>query len=54
MFKVINKNIRKRYEICPNLTIKRPEREYWRHSPVFNINFEQVNDGWDSKFTHHE
>ena len=30
LFKVNNKNIRKRCEICSKLTIKPPERRYWR------------------------
>ena len=38
MFKVNNKNIRTRQEICSKLTIKTPERRI--------VNFEQVNDDW--------
>ena len=30
MFKVYNRNTRTRCEICSKLTIKTPERRYWR------------------------
>ena len=39
MFKVNNRNIRARYEICSNLTIKTPERRLCRRSGVFIVNF---------------
>ena len=43
LLKVNNRNTRARCEICPKLTIKKPERLYWRHrSGVFIINFERV------------
>ena len=29
-------------EICSKLTIKTPERPYWRRSGVFIVNFEQI------------
>ena len=32
MFKVNNRNTRTRWEICSKLTIKAPERRYWRRS----------------------
>ena len=38
MFKVNNKNSRKKCEICSKLTIKTPER---RHG-VFNVTFEHI------------
>ena len=41
MFKVNNKNTGVRCEICSKLTIKTPERRYWRHSGVFIVNFER-------------
>ena len=41
MFKVNNRNTRKRCEICSNLTLKTPER-----FGSFIVNFEQVNAGW--------
>ena len=42
LFKVNNRNTRRRYEICSKLTIKLPER---RHV-VSVVNFEQVNVSW--------
>ena len=62
MFKVSNRNTRKRCEICSKLTIKPPKRCHWRRfggfivnfehishlfSSVSIANFEQVNAGWD-------
>ena len=37
LFKVNNRNIRKRYEICSKLTIKTPERAQIRRSGVFIV-----------------
>ena len=42
MFKVNNRNTRTRCEICSKLTIKTPERRYWRRSDVFIVNFEHI------------
>ena len=42
LFKVNNKNFRKRCEICLNLPIKTPERPRWRCSSVFIINFKHI------------
>ena len=42
MFKVKNRNTRTWFEICSKLTIKTPERCYWRLSSVFVINFEHI------------
>ena len=42
MFKVHDKSTRKRCEICLKLTIKTPERRYWRCSGVFIVNFEHI------------
>ena len=39
--KLENRNTRKRYEICPKLTVKTPERRHWRRS-VFIVNFEHI------------
>ena len=65
MFKVNNKNIRTRCEICSKLTITTPERCQWSRSGVFIANFkhisrlvlsvsfvdfEQVNIGWVTIF----
>ena len=36
LFKVNNRNIRKRCEICSKLTIKTPEIRQWRRSGVFS------------------
>ena len=41
LFKVNNRNTRKRYEIWTKLTIKISERHQWRRSGVF-VNFEHV------------
>ena len=40
--KVKNRNTRTRCEVCSKLTIKTPERRYWRHSGVFIVNFEYI------------
>ena len=37
----VNKNTRKRYEMCSKLTRKTPER-HWRRSGVFIVNFEHI------------
>ena len=42
MFKVYNRNTRIRCEICSKLTIKTPERRYWRRSGIFTVNFEHI------------
>ena len=39
LFKVNNRNTKKRYEMCSMLTIKTPERRHWR---VFTVNFEHI------------
>ena len=41
LFKVNNKNTRKRCQICSKLTIKTPERRDWRQFDVF-INLEHI------------
>ena len=45
MFKVKNRNIRTRCEICSKLTIKTPERRQ-AFASVFIFNFEQANADW--------
>ena len=42
LFKVNNRNTRKRCEICSKLTIKTPERRQCRHFGNFIANFEHV------------
>ena len=42
MFKVDNRNTRRRREICLNLTIKTPARRHWRRSGISIVNFEQI------------
>ena len=42
LFKVNNRNTRKRWKICSKLTIKTPERCHWRHSGIFIVNFEHI------------
>ena len=42
LFKVSNRNTRKRCEICSNVAIKTPERRHWCRSGVFIVNFEQI------------
>ena len=42
MFKVNNRNTRRRFEICSKLTIKTPERRHWRRSGAFIVNFEHI------------
>ena len=42
LFKVNNRNIRKRWETRSKLTIKTPERGQWRRSGVFIVNFEHT------------
>ena len=41
-FKVSNRNISKRREICSSLTIRTSKRYHCRHSVVFTVNFEHV------------
>ena len=41
-FKVCNRNTRNRCELRSNLTMKTPEKRYWRRSGVFNVNFEHI------------
>ena len=40
--KVNNRNTRTMCEIYSKLTIKPPERRYWRRSGVFIVNFEHI------------
>ena len=42
LFKVSNRNTRKRYEICSKQTIKTPELRQWRHSGIFTVSFEDI------------
>ena len=42
LFKINNRNTRKRCEICSELTIKTHERRQWRCSVVFIVNFEHI------------
>ena len=42
LFKINNRNARKRCEICSELTIKTPERRHWRRSRAFVVNFEHI------------
>ena len=42
IFKVNNRNTRKRCEICSKLTINTPERRHRRRSGVFIVNFEHI------------
>ena len=42
MFKVNNRNVRTRCEICSKLTVKIPERRQWRRSGIFIVNFEHI------------
>ena len=42
MFKVNNRNSRKRYEICSKLTIKTLDRHQWRRSGVFIVNSKHI------------
>ena len=42
LFKVINRNTRKRYELCLKLTTKTPEIRHWWCSAVFIVNFEHI------------
>ena len=42
LFKVNNRNTRKKCEICSKLTIKTPERRQWCCSGVFIVNLEYI------------
>ena len=47
MFKVNNRNTKRRCEICSKLTIKTPERRYFTAcSSVSIVNVEPVNAHW--------
>ena len=48
MFKVNNKNTRKRCEICSNLIIKTPKRRQGRRSDGFIVNFERISHFFSS------
>ena len=51
MFKVNNRNTRRRREICSKLTIKTTEQRYWTYltpcSSASIVNIEHVIAGWD-------
>ena len=51
MFKVNNENTKAICEICSKLTIKMPERRYWRLSAGFIANFEQKSIDSSKKLT---
>ena len=42
LFKINDRNIRKRWGICSKLTIKPLERHHWRRFGVFLVNFKQI------------
>ena len=42
LFKVNNRNTRKRCKICSKLTINTPERRHWHCSDIFIVNFEHI------------
>ena len=42
IFKVNNRNTRKRCAICSKLTINIPERRHWGRSGIFIVNFEYI------------
>ena len=42
MFKVNNRSARTRCEICSKLTMKIPERQDWRRSGIFIVNFGHI------------
>ena len=42
IFKVDNRNTRRRCEICSKLIIKIPERRQWRFSGIFIVKFEHI------------
>ena len=50
LFKVSNRNSRKRYEICSKLTIKTPELQhiFTPFSSVSIVELEQVNITWEA------
>ena len=42
LFKINNRNTRKRFEICSKVTMKTPEQRHWRCSFLFIVNFEHI------------
>ena len=42
VFKVNNRNTRRKCDICSKFTIKTPGRIHWRRSGVFTVNFEHI------------
>ena len=42
LFKINNRNKRKRWNICPKLAIKTPEKCHWCRSGVFTVKFEHI------------
>ena len=44
MFKVNNRNTRKRCDICSKLIIKTPQRRQWHGSGVFIVNSEHISN----------
>ena len=52
LFQIKSRNARKKGGICSTLTIKTPERRYWRHSGVFIVNFEHISHLFSSVSFH--
>ena len=50
LFKVKNRSIRKRCEICLKLATKTPEQRQWRHSVFFIVNFGHISVPFSSVF----
>ena len=42
MFKVDNRNTRKRFELCPKVIMKASERRHWRRYDTCFVNFEHI------------
>ena len=51
LFKVNNRNTRKRSGICSELTIKTPEQRQWHRFGVFIVSFEHIFTRFSSVFT---
>ena len=44
LFKVNNRNIKRKFEICSKLTTKTSDRQHWRCFSIFTVSFKQISN----------